>query len=139
MMWKRYMAWCNTFTGALFWAAFCFVALLIDISVGRMGMAWVMGACTLYWLWMTRKATKNKTKVKLTPEQEAKIEDATKQFYASMNEVHREMEQYKREAEHIAKVAKEKSDVQSHDREDQEAGVEGTDGRTDSEEDRTPE
>jgi hypothetical protein len=82
----------------------------------------------IYWAWAGKRAlsTKSEDNVPLTPEQLAKIQAATDELHATMKEIDLELK--------IA--AREEANVQSDRRKDQEAGSEGTDGRTDSKEDR---
>jgi hypothetical protein len=124
----------TSFFGALGMAVFGFVSMGIDIAAGATIWAWVMGACTLFWLNMARLALKNKgtheSNVRLTDDQEQRIEIATREFHAVVKEVELELK----------RAVREQANVQSNQRKDQEAGKEttATDGRTDSKEDRTP-
>jgi hypothetical protein len=82
----------------------------------------------IYWAWAGRRAlsTKSEVNMPLTPEQIAKIQAATDELHATMKEIDLE----------LTIAAREEANVQSDKRKDKEAGSEGTDGRTDSKEDR---
>ncbi len=107
---KKLNQWFDTFTGALAMAVFCFINVIGDISVGSHGWAWTMGVCTLYWLYKVRKATTKKLEVELTPDQTAKIEEATKTFRSTLAEVEREMIQAARKRAEKEKTEKEKTE-----------------------------
>ncbi len=131
-MLKKLNEFTSKFFPALVLAMFSFLCMGLNIAEGATFWAWLMGIATLCWLDITRLALKKKgtseSGVKLTDGQEQRIKTATEEFHATMKEIELE----------LVRAAKEKANVQSHQRKDQEAGREGTDGRTDSEEDRTP-
>ena len=131
-MLERLRNFLHTFRGAMTMAIFCFVCLLLDISNGNEAMAWVMGIGTLVWLYQARRALKDDSIDEqideLTEDQKTRIKEATNALGDVIKEVDLELTIARRE----------KDRVQSDKRKDQEAGAEGTDGRTDSKEDRTP-
>jgi hypothetical protein len=109
-------------------ALVCLWLLAIQLEAGDTLWTWAMVGLIIYWAWAGKRAlnTKRDDNVPLTPEQLAKIQAATDELHATMKEIDLELK--------IA--AREEANVQSDRRKDQEAGSEGTDGRTDSKEDR---
>jgi hypothetical protein len=116
------------------------MALLLAVSGKEPSYGWAIAdaVCCGYWVWMARRAIKRKAdgldsvvdelNIDLTDDQKARIKAATEALRVVLQEVDLELTVAKRE----------KARVQSDERADQEDGKEGTDGRTDSKEDRTP-
>jgi hypothetical protein len=127
----RLNRWINTFRGAMICAIISFLCLLSYVREGDGSlMAWAMGICTLWYLYLARKALKtaaiDKEIEELSEDQKARIQEATDNVATVLLTIDRE----------LTMAAREKARVQSNKRADQEAGKEGSDGRTDSKEDR---
>ena len=121
----KFVAWCDTFKGALCLACLAVFAMFMELSGDDPSPGWAVfdGVCCLYWVWVARRAIKGgnlKSNVQLTPDQRQRIKEATDNLGAVLREVDREITTAQR-------ALKEQSDVQSDKRTDQEDGSEGDD------------
>ena len=132
--------WFHTFKGSLLLAGLSFLCLISDIQTQSYIMAWVMGFCTVYWLWLAKlviNQPSEEERRELTEDQQNRLQAAYNNLYKVMKEVQDETK-----AEDIAlklkAKEKENADVQCKERTNKEASFEGTDRRTDRKEDRLP-
>ncbi len=118
-MFKRIGKFFNTFTGALLMGVFSLLTMW-SYAVENNGMAYVMAMVTAYWLW-TAYRSNNRIKelevgaMSLTPDQKARLKEATNNLTAVAREVELELVQTERKAK---KKADEVANVQSDERKD---------------------